>query len=173
LKRWLLRIAKGVGALVAALALALGVWALVPVGTRAIAGAEAIAEVRHIEIGGFAQTLLLRGVDRRNPVLLYVHGGPGSAQLPIARLYSTELEEHFVVAHWDQRGAGASCARAVVAAHPRRSAARSRTAGKGAALMAACYGAPITSRWRGSGRGPPVPSRSRVAGAARRASANP
>ena len=52
---------------------------------------------------------LVRGEDRRNPVLLYVHGGPGSAHLPIARRYSDELEKHFVVVHWDQRGAGASC----------------------------------------------------------------
>lgn len=110
LKRWMLRIAKGVAALVAVLGLALGVWALVPAGTRAIPGPEAIAEVRRIEIGGFPQTVLLRGVDRNNPVLLYLHGGPGSAQLPIARLYSNELEKHYVVAHWDQRGAGASCA---------------------------------------------------------------
>ena len=107
--RWLRRLAKGLGALAAVLALALGVWSLVPVGTSAIPGAAAIAELRRIEVGGFPQTVLLRGEDRSNPVLLYVHGGPGSAQLPIARLYSNELEKHFVVAHWDQRGAGASC----------------------------------------------------------------
>lgn len=108
--RLLRRIAKASGVLVAAAVAALALWAMVPVGTRAIAGDRAIAEVRRIEIGGFEQTVLLRGVDRDAPVLLYVHGGPGSAQLPIARLYSTELEKHFVVAHWDQRGAGASCA---------------------------------------------------------------
>jgi pimeloyl-ACP methyl ester carboxylesterase len=108
--RWLVRIAKGLGLLAAALALTLGVWSLVPPGTRAIPGEHAIAELRRIELGGFPQTVLLRGADRRNRVLLYVHGGPGSAQLPVARLYSGELEQHFVVAHWDQRGAGASCA---------------------------------------------------------------
>lgn len=106
----LMRIAKGFGGFVGLGMLTLALWALVPVGTRAIPGAAAIAEVRRIEIGGFPQTVLLRGADRSNPVLLYVHGGPGSAQLPIARLYSTQLEKHFVVAHWDQRGAGASCA---------------------------------------------------------------
>jgi len=109
-KRWLLRIAKGLGVLVAVVTLALGLWGLVPVATPAIPGEHAIAELRTFELGGFPQAVLLRGVDRRNPVLLYVHGGPGAAQLPIARLYSNELEKHFVVAHWDQRGAGASCA---------------------------------------------------------------
>jgi pimeloyl-ACP methyl ester carboxylesterase len=42
-------------------------------------------------------------------VLLYLHGGPGFGQLPIAAGYSDQLEQHFVVVHWDQRGAGASC----------------------------------------------------------------
>jgi pimeloyl-ACP methyl ester carboxylesterase len=106
---WLVRVAKLLGGLLALLAAGLGLWALVPAGTPAIAGEHAIAELRQITLGGFPQTVLLRGRDRRNPVLLYVHGGPGSAQLPIARLYSDRLEEHFVVAHWDQRGAGASC----------------------------------------------------------------
>jgi pimeloyl-ACP methyl ester carboxylesterase len=109
-KRWLVRLGKGLGALFGGVALALGGWALVPVGTPAIPGDHAIAEIRRVDLGGLPQAVLLRGADRRNPVLLYVHGGPGSAQLPIARLYSGELERHFVVAHWDQRGAGASCA---------------------------------------------------------------
>lgn len=109
-RRWLVRVAKTIAGLVGIGVLALAVWALVPPGTEAIPGEHAIAELREVELGGFPQTVLLRGVDRRNPVLLYVHGGPGSAQLPIARLYSNELEKHFVVAHWDQRGAGASCA---------------------------------------------------------------
>jgi len=88
----------------------LGLWALVPPGTREIRGEHAIAELQSIDLGRFRQTVLLRGTDRRHPVLLYVHGGPGSAQLPIARRYSARLEQHFLVVHWDQRGAGASCA---------------------------------------------------------------
>lgn len=106
---WLVRLAKGLGALLAAVLLAAGAWLLVPAGTPAIPGAHAIAELRRVELGGFPQTVLLRGADRRNPVLLYVHGGPGSAQIPIARPVSAELEKHFVVVNWDQRGAGASC----------------------------------------------------------------
>lgn len=104
------RLAKILGLVVGALLLVLGLWLLVPARTPSIPGEQAIAELRRMELGGFPQTVLLRGNDRRNPVLLYVHGGPGGAQLPIARLYSAELEKHFVVAHWDQRGAGASCA---------------------------------------------------------------
>jgi pimeloyl-ACP methyl ester carboxylesterase len=109
LARGLRRLAKALAWLVGALALALGLWSLLPEATASIPGEHAIAELKRVELGGFPQALLLRGVDRRNQVLLYVHGGPGNAQLPIARLYSDELEKRFVVAHWDQRGAGASC----------------------------------------------------------------
>jgi len=107
--RWLVRLAKVLGAVLAVLLAALGVGFLVPAGTAGIPGPHAIAELRRIELGGFAQTVLLRGHDRRAPVLLYVHGGPGSTQLPIAPPVSRELERHFVVVNWDQRGAGASC----------------------------------------------------------------
>jgi len=84
------------------------VLALLPPRTRPIRGPQAIAEIRPRVLGGFPQAVLLRGNDRRNPVLLYVHGGPGGGQLPLARRYSRELEKHFLVVHWDQRGAGAS-----------------------------------------------------------------
>jgi hypothetical protein len=84
MKRWLLGIGIGVASLLGVLLIAVGVLALLPAGTRAIRGEESIAEVRSIELGGFPQTVLLRGNDRRNPVLLYVHGGPGGGQLPSA-----------------------------------------------------------------------------------------
>jgi L-proline amide hydrolase len=56
------------------------VLALLPPRTRPIRGPESIAEIRTMELGGFPQTVLLRGNDRRNPLLLYVHGGPGGGQ---------------------------------------------------------------------------------------------
>jgi pimeloyl-ACP methyl ester carboxylesterase len=108
-RRWLARGAKALALLLGAAALGLGAWSLVPAGTRAIAGEWAVAEVVQVELGGFPQAVLARGNDRRSPRLLYLHGGPGNGQLPIARHYSGELEKHFSVVHWDQRGAGASC----------------------------------------------------------------
>jgi pimeloyl-ACP methyl ester carboxylesterase len=41
-------------------------------------------------------------------VLLWLHGGPGAAQMPLAPATTRALEADFVVVHWDQRGAGRS-----------------------------------------------------------------
>jgi pimeloyl-ACP methyl ester carboxylesterase len=64
-----------------------------------------IVEGRYVTIGGVEQWLQIRGEDRGNPVLLVVHGGPGSPYsvfTPVLR----EWERHFTVVHWDRRGAG-------------------------------------------------------------------
>ena len=55
-------------------------------------------------IGGSQQGYFIRGEDERNPVILFLHGGPGSPELPMIK--DTELEKHFTVCYWDQRGAG-------------------------------------------------------------------
>src|SRR5262245_39499123 len=104
--RWLL---VGIGALVGTVALVLGGWAMLPARTAPIPGVRAIAALERVTLGGAEQTILLRGHDRASPVLLWVHGGPGFGQLPIAAVTSEQLERRFVVVHWDQRGTGASC----------------------------------------------------------------
>ncbi len=100
---------RAIAALVVIAAAALGACALLPAKTAPIAGEHAIAAIEQVELGGFAQTILVRGHDLRKPVLRYLHGGPGGARMTLAPFYSGELERHFVVVHWDQRGAGASC----------------------------------------------------------------
>lgn len=92
--------------LIAAVAGAL-IWRTLPARTVPIAGPDPIAELIPAEIGGMTQWLLIRGADRSAPILLWLHGGPGSAQMPIHGLMA-ELERDFVVVHWDQRGAGKS-----------------------------------------------------------------
>ncbi len=76
--------------------------------TPRIAGEHAVSSLETLELGGMDQWVLIRGEDDRNPVLLWLHGGPGSAQMPISRHFNGPLEASFVVVHWDQRGAGKS-----------------------------------------------------------------
>jgi pimeloyl-ACP methyl ester carboxylesterase len=67
-----------------------------------------VAELKAVNIGGVEQWLLIRGRDQRNPILLFLHGGPGLALMPLAHEFQGGLEEDFVVVQWDMRGAGKS-----------------------------------------------------------------
>jgi len=69
---------------------------------------ESIAVLESVELGGIEQSILIRGRNKENPVLLWLHGGPGAAQMPLAHELDNELEKEFVLVHWDQRGAGKS-----------------------------------------------------------------
>ena len=96
-------------ALLLLLAASLGLgWTALPGRTPAIDGPDPIAVLEPVEIGGITQWLLIRGQDRSAPVLLWLHGGPGAAQMPLAHATTRALEGDFVVVHWDQRGAGRS-----------------------------------------------------------------
>ena len=58
-----------------------------------------------IPIGGIEQWVQIGTENRDNPVLLYLHGGPGGSSRPAAGAWKP-WERHFTVVHWDQRGAG-------------------------------------------------------------------
>ena len=70
--------------------------------------ASSIATLEKIPIGGCGQWVLERSEDVSNPVLLYLHGGPGTSQLTSNRRNTRHLEKYFTVVNWDQRGAGKS-----------------------------------------------------------------
>lgn len=67
-----------------------------------------IAEIVHIPVNGITQGMILRGARDTNPVLLFLHGGPGSPEYAFLRNYPTGLEQNFTVCWWDQRGSGLS-----------------------------------------------------------------
>lgn len=48
--------------------------------------AGSIATMETVPIGGIAQRLWFRGVNATNPVLLILHGGPGTSEAALFRL---------------------------------------------------------------------------------------
>jgi len=65
-----------------------------------------VQETFAARIGGIDQWISVRGRDRNNPVLLFVHGGPASPAMPVAWTFQRPWEEYFTVVQWDQRAAG-------------------------------------------------------------------
>jgi pimeloyl-ACP methyl ester carboxylesterase len=69
-----------------------------------------VVEERYVRIGGIDQWIQIRGQDRDNPVLLVLHGGPGSPYAIFTPLLHA-WEKHFTVVQWDRRGAGKTFSR--------------------------------------------------------------
>ena len=103
---------RGVAVLTTLALVALSVGLARPARTAAIVDADgnevpgSIAELSAPEIGGRAVPMMIRGHSLDNPVLLFVAGGPGGSELGAMRRHLPELEEHFTVVTYDQRGNG-------------------------------------------------------------------
>ena len=66
---------------------------------------QRLEEASFLTIGGIGQWVTIRADDRRHPLLLLLHGGPGDVQSPFVSTYAP-YERDFVLVQWDQRGAG-------------------------------------------------------------------
>jgi hypothetical protein len=73
---------------------------------RKIVTPNGVERLEKVRIGGIDQWVSIRGTDRRNPVLLYVHGGPGYVSIPMSWWFNRGTEEYFTIVQWDQRAAG-------------------------------------------------------------------
>lgn len=73
---------------------------------RRIVTPNGVERLEAVRIGGIDQWVSIRGVDPRNPVLLFIHGGPGYVAMPTSWYFQTGWDEYFTVVQWDQRGAG-------------------------------------------------------------------
>jgi proline iminopeptidase len=73
---------------------------------RAITSPNGIDSLERVRIGGIDQWIEVRGQNVNNPILLFLHGGPGIPFIPLAGAFDGAWEKHFTVVQWDQRGAG-------------------------------------------------------------------
>ncbi len=65
-----------------------------------------VQESYKVDINGVEQWVNVRGQDRDNPIVLFVHGGPASPLTPTLWQFQRPLEEYFTMVTYDQRGAG-------------------------------------------------------------------
>jgi pimeloyl-ACP methyl ester carboxylesterase len=69
---------------------------------------DSVSEIISLEIGGIDQKMIIRGRNRHNPVILFLHGGPGSTEFPFSGDLRAVMENDFTICWWEQRGAGMS-----------------------------------------------------------------
>lgn len=79
-----------------------------PTWTSHIKGDNSISALEQVEINGSSQEIMIRGKDKDNPVIIFVHGGPGCPEMPYADQYQDLLETNFTVVNYDQRASGKS-----------------------------------------------------------------
>jgi proline iminopeptidase len=75
-------------------------------GKRPITPRNGIDSLGRVRIGGIDQWIEVRGQNVDSPILLFIHGGPGIAFIPLANSFQGPWEKSFTVVEWDQRGAG-------------------------------------------------------------------
>lgn len=71
-----------------------------------IVSPEGIQETFKERIGGIDQWVYVRGQDKSNPIILFLHGGPASPASPTTWMYQRPMEEYFTFVNYDQRAAG-------------------------------------------------------------------
>lgn len=75
---------------------------------RATSSADGIAEHMYLTLGGSPQYVEITSASAGQPVLLFIHGGPGWPQTPMLRALNASLADGVTLVSWDQRGAGLS-----------------------------------------------------------------
>lgn len=65
-----------------------------------------VDESVYVDINDQEQFITIRGRDTSNPVIVYLHGGPGSPDSSMAYKFTNKLIDDYTVVCWDQRGCG-------------------------------------------------------------------
>ncbi|MGL4176713.1 MAG: alpha/beta fold hydrolase, partial [Dermatophilaceae bacterium] len=77
----------------------------VPARTAPIDEPRGVAELTSVDVGDTRLSVMVRGRDVNQPVLLFLAGGPGGSELGAMRRHLSALESHFVVVTLDPTSA--------------------------------------------------------------------
>lgn len=61
-----------------------------------------------VVLNGDRQNIRIRTQDEKNPVILFIHGGPGIPDRHSVMYYQSRLTDRYTMVLWDQRGSGKS-----------------------------------------------------------------
>jgi len=75
---------------------------------KALAGS--VTALQKVSVGGHDEWLMIHGYNAKNPVLLYLSGGPGQSDIAFARGLYDNLSKVVTFVAFDQRGTGKSYA---------------------------------------------------------------
>lgn len=67
---------------------------------------SAISKEGYVKANGIEQWVTIKGSNCANPVIVFVHGGPGNPNTPYADGVYGGWARDFTLVQWDQRGAG-------------------------------------------------------------------
>lgn len=75
---------------------------------KTVSHLQRIDSLYDITLNGCQQKMLVQSNNTENPILLYLHGGPGSSIMLRSHVFSDRLKDHFIFVNWDQRGTALS-----------------------------------------------------------------
>ncbi|MEO6993497.1 MAG: alpha/beta hydrolase [Lacunisphaera sp.] len=67
---------------------------------------QPVENASYVQIGGIKQWVTIRGDNRTNPAVLFIHGGPGNPMSLYAERLYQQWEKDLTIVQWDQRGSG-------------------------------------------------------------------
>jgi pimeloyl-ACP methyl ester carboxylesterase len=74
--------------------------------TDHITAAGGIDEGTYVKLGGQRQYLLIRGQDKNNPIIIWLHGGPAGPDAYTTYVFEQQLTDSYTFVNWEQRGCG-------------------------------------------------------------------
>jgi len=67
---------------------------------------DGVQERYYVTLGGIEQAIHIRGQDINNPIIIWLHGGPGWNDTYNLSAFQFEMEHEYTFIRWDQRGSG-------------------------------------------------------------------